>query len=217
MSAIGGEEVLVVPPARKAEIEELADSLLHRLCPANLQEPQPLDALALIDQLEHFGIHFMPGSFEEMGHRIGLAVPSGDGPVNVLIREDQWESLLAGGRRANMSRATVAHELGHALIHVPFVRRKLKYPGGQNTLNRVSSMEIPAYLNSEWQAWMFAGALLAPRQALMKVLPLSVHRVAEVFEISMDLASRHVRRLDLELPGLKYEPKAKSYPPRKRY
>ncbi|GLQ93478.1 ImmA/IrrE family metallo-endopeptidase [Dyella acidisoli] len=70
----------------------------------------------------------------------------------VLIREDVYEGALRGAGR---DRFTMAHELGHLLLHT-----------NVGMARHVQKGTIPAYRDSEWQANAFAGALLIPRFAV---------------------------------------------------
>ena len=72
-------------------------------------------------------------------------------------------------------RSTVAHEIGHAILHIPeFRRRRQKIISEQTKsdgiLHRLPDTEIPIYMNPEWQAHRFAGGLLMPEAAVRKAL-----------------------------------------------
>lgn len=72
-------------------------------------------------------------------------------------------------------RSTVAHELGHAMLHVPeFRRRSQTIVSEQATneaiLHRLPDTLIPVYRNPEWQAHRFAGGLLMPEPAVRKAI-----------------------------------------------
>ena len=84
---------------------------------------------------------------KEMEEGYGLTIP-GDNLISV--REDVYERALAGVGR---DRFTLAHELGHFLLHT-------SENVGLTRLPKESSTK--AYLNPEWQANTFAGELLIP-------------------------------------------------------
>ncbi|MBL8299949.1 MAG: ImmA/IrrE family metallo-endopeptidase [Rhodanobacteraceae bacterium] len=90
------------------------------------------------------------GAIAEMGDCHGETVPE---RTEIRLREDVYAGLRAGKGR---DRFTAAHELGHLLLHgsVGLARRM------------VASSLIKPYRNSEWQANMFAGALLVPVSAV---------------------------------------------------
>jgi Zn-dependent peptidase ImmA (M78 family)/transcriptional regulator with XRE-family HTH domain len=86
---------------------------------------------------------------EEMGELEGLVI-AGD-PV-LRLRNDVYEAACNDDGRA---RFTACHELGHYLLH-----RKV-------AMARTRDVE-PIYEDSEWQADVFAGALLMSRQHAMQ-------------------------------------------------
>lgn len=75
---------------------------------------------------------------------------------------------------ANMAfaRSTIAHECGHAIIHVPeFRRRKAVLRSIQDkadvSLKMYRKDQVETFRNPEWQAHRFAGALLVPERTLV--------------------------------------------------
>lgn len=79
----------------------------------------------------------------EMGNAYGV---THTGMKVMKIREDVYDKAVEGNPR---HRFTLAHELGHFLLHTP---DRVSFARG----------EVPAYMNPEWQANVFAGELLAP-------------------------------------------------------
>ena len=72
-------------------------------------------------------------------------------------------------------RSTVAHEIGHAILHVlehQWLRQKMisEQAKSNGVLNRLPDNKIPTYRNPEWQAHRFAGGLLMPEAAVRKAL-----------------------------------------------
>jgi Zn-dependent peptidase ImmA (M78 family) len=63
-------------------------------------------------------------------------------------------------------RATLAHETGHCYLHVHELReRNINYQflnDCHDSFKRYKQEEVKAYVNPEWQAWRFAGAILMP-------------------------------------------------------
>ena len=82
---------------------------------------------------------------EDMGRNEGLSYPD----LGVIqIREDVYDAACNGDGRA---RDTMAHELGHFILH-----RGMR-------MARITSRGVPRLIeDSEWQADEFAGLLLAP-------------------------------------------------------
>lgn len=86
--------------------------------------------------------------------------------ISVDLMDDPWEEFFC--------RSTMAHETGHAILHVWDYRRKkaiLKSIHDENhTLRNYREEEIITYKNPEWQAWRFAGALLMPEPAFREAV-----------------------------------------------
>ncbi|UOK65377.1 ImmA/IrrE family metallo-endopeptidase [Paenibacillus sp. OVF10] len=90
----------------------------------------------------------LPVSKSEMGSKHGLAFP--DNKL-IKIREDVYDGAIDGKGR---DRFTLAHELGHYLLH------QKEHVSFARTMG--AEEKLPAFRNPEWQANAFAGELLAP-------------------------------------------------------
>lgn len=77
---------------------------------------------------------------------VALYIPS---IHTIIIRESVYEAAANCNHR---HRFTIAHELGHAILH----------KNSELSLARMNSNDIKAYENPEWQANEFAGNLLLP-------------------------------------------------------
>ena len=100
-------------------------------------------------------------------------------------------------------RSTMAHEIGHAILHIPefrWRRQKIISEQAKNDgiLHRLPDDEIPIYMNPEWQAHRFAGGLLMPEAAVRKAL--SIYRSQEALSTIFGVTSAFVRA---RLKGLK--------------
>ena len=84
---------------------------------------------------------------EEMPFKEGETIP---GTNTIRIRQDIYRAACDGDGRA---RFTVAHEVGHFILHTPDSIVLCKMEEGQ---------KLNAYEDPEWQANYFAGELLAP-------------------------------------------------------
>jgi hypothetical protein len=106
----------------------------------------------------------------ELGDQHGLTRPE---LKEMWIREDVYEGARRGVGR---DRFTIAHELGHYLLHSgPALARKVQPKGA-----------LPAYRCSEWQANSFAGALLIPTETVLAVR--DAVQIAEICGVSVDAA-----------------------------
>src|SRR5690606_39240987 len=92
------------------------------------------------------GFSFEPWSMEEMGTNHGLTIPAEN---KIVLREDVYEGMCRGVGR---DRFTAAHEVGHYLMHRDVPIR----------FHRAEGTRLKAFVDSEWQANRFAGALLMP-------------------------------------------------------
>lgn len=199
MSSFLDEEVPPVRPLSIGAIEELARVVLAQLAPEMLLAPRALDVLHLVDQeLPRHGIHVLPASREELGDRHGATDPSGadDDDVDILVDEDTWAQLEAGGPGAYHARTTVCHEIGHALLHVPILRRRLLLTNG---LARVRRGALKAYEDPEWQAWTFTGAILMPRTTIAMVagsdVALTPETLSTTYEVSVKMARARLKQI----------------------
>jgi hypothetical protein len=102
-------------------------------------------------------------------------------------------------------RATQAHEIGHCHLHVEESRRNhtmLKFlHDGSSSLERYRQERIKTYVNPEWQAWRFAGALLMPaccvRAAVDKKWTKKM--MSRAFDVNTSFID--VRLWDLKIPN----------------
>lgn len=197
MSSFLEEEVPPVRPLSIAAIEEVGRCFLAQVAPDTLRRPKTLDVAHLSDELlPQYGIHTIPASIEELGHRAGATDPKGNGDINILVSEEVWDDLLEPAPLCYFARSTICHEVGHAVLHVPTLRRQMLIATG---LNRVKRGRLKAYEDPEWQAWIFAGSILMPSSTLKMLANdagvISASEVSEVYEVSEAMARSHLRRL----------------------
>ena len=101
----------------------------------------------------------------QMGDRHGQAYPDKN---TIILREDVYEGVINGQGR---DRFTLAHELGHFLLH----------RDGAITMARMKpGAKIPPYRDPEWQANAFAGELLMPVHIITGMTPLMVSKECRV-------------------------------------
>jgi len=126
----------------------------------------------------------------------GITRPSAHtGRTEILVSETVYEGLRTGDGRA---RFTGSHELFHALVHVPQLKRAVDH-GLFTGLHREGS--IPAYRSPEWQANGFASRLLMPTEAVKLAVKAfghrNVDRLARLFGVSRAAMSVRLRQLGL--------------------
>lgn len=201
MSSLLHEEVPRMPPMSTAQLERIAELVLEELCPAALQRPTRLDLAHLVDyELPRLGIYVSPATPAELQDREAATDPSGNGPIEILLGEDHWENLPRNDRRANRARSTVGHELGHAIIHVPVIRRYRNHVHAELLLARHRRKDIVTYEDPEWQAWTLGTSILAPRRTLEMLPGRTLSELSETYGVSDVLLAAHLRRLKMPIP-----------------
>ena len=90
-----------------------------------------------------------------------------------------------------------AHELAHAILHVPRIRRIRALRLERILLSRMRRAELKPYLDPEWQAFALGGCILAPREAISLLPGTALAELARVFGTSESLMWMHLKRLRL--------------------
>lgn len=90
----------------------------------------------------------------------------------ITISVSTYEGACNGCGR---SRFTIAHELGHCLLHI-----------GQIGFAREANQDIKVFENSEWQANEFAAQALFPFYLVKKYLYMPQDEIANILMISKD-------------------------------
>lgn len=177
------DEMVPKVPARKgSDIDQLAYKTLCLL----FKYPQnAFQEGAFIELLEC-------GGLEKIGLTYGVkALAYGEegkyDPVEkeILLSERTYEQLRMDVPR---SRFTLAHELGHAILHGAFLSASLE---GRFPQKRYKRTTLKAYLDPEWQANCFAGAFLMPTPLMGKCLRegWSLAKIASYFRVSHEAAA----------------------------
>jgi len=120
------------------------------------------------------------GDIEEMGENHGLTFPESH---EIRLRSDVYQGVRDGKGR---DRFTLAHELGHYLLH--------SAPGLARSMSPVSA--VPTYKNSEWQANTFAGSLLISVE--MARLVADAEELASICGVTVDAARVQLSQYRLE-------------------
>lgn len=189
-----------MPPTRTSSITALAHNALAVLQPEVLKSPRPVDLLPLIERvLPKHKIRIYPASTEELDDCWGSTDTTGTDKINVLIDARLFEALYTGDRRHyHLARGTVAHELGHCVMHVEIMRRRRER--GSRLMHRMNTNEFKIYEGSEWQAWAFAGAFLAPPGTIRLLETKTIEAAASLYETSTELMRRHLARQKIDMP-----------------
>jgi Zn-dependent peptidase ImmA (M78 family) len=176
------EIMFEAPPRSGEDIENLADAIRHAVGLENAPYFPVVEFLefGLAEVVD--GMFYDVQSADLLGGREGAVDPV---KRALYIREDVYAAVTNHDRRA---RFTVAHEIGHAVMHV-------------GTLNRVLPRQqvIPPFCQPEWQANRFAAALLMPRH--LAAMFGSVTEISVKFGVSVPAARLRGKTLGLSTNG----------------
>lgn len=151
-------------PRSRSDIERLALLIIQKYQPRVITEKESFDIERFFDcELEKFtkvstdyqklqtGIYGYTDSVEK---------------VCVISQE-----LADDPDQKYFLRSTMAHEIGHAILHVrDYVSMRSAFQSihkKYHSLLMYREKDIVAYKNPEWQAWRFAGAILMPTPAFI--------------------------------------------------
>lgn len=193
MSDIAGDAVRVFPALSLRCIEHLGETVVRHFQPSALDAPTPIDVRDWVDRLlPPWGIHVAPASHEELGPRAAMTYPAGRYESEILLGEWMFNDL-AIETRPHFARATVMHELAHAILHVPILRMT-GAPGHELEL-ATDAAEVPAYSDAEWQAWALAGAILMPHRTIAMLAVQDARTLADTYVVSEKFAAVRLKRL----------------------
>lgn len=140
-------------PTSRWEIRKYAQQIRKVL---GLENTEYVDIVALMEGVfplilgdDHFSVEIIEK--ERMGNNHGLTDPQNG---KIYIREDVYEGACRGIGR---DRLTMAHELGHFLMHKDIATGLARVGNGE---------EIPTYCDPEWQANAFAGEFLMDHEVI---------------------------------------------------
>ena len=195
MSNIFGETVIAMPPLSLTCLELLAETVVGTFQPEALAAPQPIKVREWMDDLlPRFGVHVMPASYEELGDHVAVTYAAGDSESEILVSPWIYDNLH-DEERPHFARATVIHELAHAILHVPMLRTWTGSPAQSAANLRVERKRLREENDPEWQAWALAGAILMPRRTIAMLQEPSRTAVADAFFVSEKFAAVRLERL----------------------
>jgi len=159
-------------PLSRSDIRHYAKKLRKNLL---LEDAEYIDVIRLAEYIfpvlfKKYGFSFEVMPQEIMGNNHGLTNPQSG---QIFIREDVYDGACCGGGR---DRLTIAHELGHFLLH----------DGVTLGLARTIGHEpIPTYCDPEWQATAFAGEFLMDHDIIAHM---TVDEIVDRCKVSFDAA-----------------------------
>lgn len=162
--------------------------------------PVPVERIAgsllglLIDEVDD--IRSLPGAPTDQGRLSGMLDPG-----EMVVWVDRGEARRSSGRR----RFTIAHEIGHLLLHVPTSPRVF-YDGPANIREideDPSDEELPELRQREKEANVFARELLMPEPLVNEqahATGFNLPALANRFEVSVPAMRLRLRLLKLLPP-----------------
>ena len=185
------------PGCSRRELNELALNIIKHYQPGILNGMEPFNLDGFIEVVEDF----MKIDFDFTSE-----LPAGiDGCTStidnkVLIRAE----LVDDPSNERYARSTIAHEMGHVILHMPLLRELSKdITFGQKKeeqgLNLYSRKVLKPYKDPEWQAWEFAGALLMPEPAIQAMINkgMSPSQMAGIFNVNTVFMKLRMRNLKM--------------------
>lgn len=167
-----------VSPTNRASLMALADSIRTFL---RIETPFfPISQVVEVVLPKVSGMEDLVltiGDMAEMGDDHGLTFTD---RKEIRLREDVYEGVRKGKGR---DRFTLAHELGHLLLHSNQAYQR----------NMRLAKDIPAYRSAEWQANTFAGSLLMPHSYLKEKQ--DCFQIVADCGVTIDAAMTHTRLL----------------------
>jgi len=193
--------VPIATPKSGAGIDLDAQRLIARIQPEALKKPSSFDIESFFD------LDFKRLTGIDPDYRY---LPPG---IHGFTDSDKKEcvisaSLMESDNKNNIYfvRSTMAHEVSHAIIHIPEFRQKKAllrsiHDDDHASLKMYRQSDIPIYQNPEWQAWRHAGALLMPAIPFKKLITegASVREMANVFGVNPAFIQTRARALKIIL------------------
>lgn len=173
---MNGSENFITIPRSWPEIDHIATSFRNNFVASNTEFFPVMHVLELI-MVDRLGLlDLKVCTKQEMGNAEGYTAPDGS---FIALPEGVYEGAYNNNPRC---RFTVAHELGHWLLH------------SNRPLGRVPAGEcVPAYMLTEPQANEFAANLLAPSSLILSTY--SEADLQQRFGISKSAARNRLERI----------------------
>lgn len=176
---MGSNPIIVAPRSRK-QIEEYALAVRRAL---GVPDDSAVDMLKLLELV-------LPRVLEDYRFEVVPDRELGEAEATTSMTErtiKMGETFYEAARRGQVRYPfTLAHELGHLLMHT----------GNQAQMARGDS--VKPYVNAEWQADAFAGAFLMPACEVRNCT--SINEIAARFGVSGAAADVRARVLNIRLP-----------------
>lgn len=183
-----------VQPRSTTEVARRAEAFLRRFAPDHLESGAALDMASLVDHGLHEAGIFVYGVEDGDLPDAEAETRATAGPwIDILMRDEFYRALFELNSNTVRARSTLAHEIGHAILHEEEVRTGRHLPH-LLALRRAPRRDLRPFEDSEWQAHTFAGALLIPRPVL-RTVDHDITCLADRFTVSEPFVESHLRRI----------------------
>lgn len=194
-------QVPVVPPMKSSAIEARAQDIVKRLYPDALRgkKPVPVDHFFECIIPDMMGVRTSYMDLGASGIMNAEGYTNASERVSIVDRRLLDESSPRGRRRF---RATVGHEAGHCVLHVPLThwQASLLLVGRGMKRERAS---LRAFEDPEWQAWRFCHGLCMPAPLVSHLAdkygtgPSGIDAIQETCDVNRSFVMARLRMLKL--------------------
>jgi Zn-dependent peptidase ImmA (M78 family) len=192
--------VVIANPRSGAEIDEIALRIIQKFQPKVLDKPTPFE-IELFFECSLESISGVNSDYKELPSGI-YGYTDSDAMESVISSE-----LMDDPFQIRFCRSTMAHEVGHVLIHVPEFRCKKALLRSIHDKRHVSlrlyrEVDVPVFKNPEWQAWRFAGALLMPAPTFISAVKdgLDERELSRLFQVNPAFVRTRLSALKIKYP-----------------
>lgn len=197
-----------VPPLSKRDIEGKAAGVRIAL------DLDPLVPLPGVELFERIGRYHVDYGREQIGLTYGVEDEIEDGAlacatyddeskkIALVLSSDSYRELELGHGRARFS---VAHEIGHAVLHADKLVQLTRIDHQRRAMLRSDAVPTPPFRDSEWQANAFAGAVLMPAPGLEFLFlrgRLTVRDLSNMYKVSFACAERRIKTFNADRRSL---------------
>lgn len=176
-----------MPSMTWAAVENHAMRFFNTACPEciNAQMPAPLVELFEGGLSKLFGISY---GVEELCGTEAFFDPKNN---ELILSEETYYGLL---RHEGRARFTLAHEIGHIVLHRPYFKEIQR---GHRQAILLRRGELKPYQNPEKQADVFASELLLPRRHVIALLNdgAELEDLVRIFRVSFEAARVKIERI----------------------
>ena len=185
-------------PRSKKDIEFIALEIIRTFQPSVLTNDEPFDVVRFFEcyMEDRTGVKY---DYRELQN--GIYGYTDTEKMECVISTNLVENSL----QEKFCRSTMAHEVGHVIMHVKDYRHKralLKFIHEKgHQLRAYREDKIITYKNPEWQAWSFASAILMPSSVFTLAANdgYGIRDLSERFNVNPAFVRSRLKALNLKI------------------